>query len=351
MKKKLRKRIVNHSIAWTFAYLGLWFIRVFGSEDPNATLLSTYQWMIVILFAGVFTGIGNGIYEHFYVRKNIYKTPLGKLLLFISIRHIVFMSTLFVLIGFIIHNYLDTEQSLNNYYYQLFTKDGLVFIIYTFLAGFLIAFITEIDRKIGPGNLLKLLMGKFYKPQEGVRVFMFLDLQSSTTIAEKLGHIKYSAFIQDCFRDLTVVEKTDAEIYQYVGDEAVLNWDLEAMQYNGNAIQAFTKYCKQLEKRKEYYHKTYGLHPVFKAGIHVGPVMVAEVGEIKRDIAFHGDTLNTAARIQGMCNDLKQLLLVSDDYIKLLKNQSDYKIDFQGEITLRGKEKAMPVFSITTPFA
>jgi len=34
--------------------------------------------------------------------------------------------------------------------------------------------------------------------------------------------------------------------------------------------------------------------------------VVAEVGEIKTEIAYHGDTINTAARIQEQCNVLKQ---------------------------------------------
>ncbi len=36
---------------------------------------------------------------------------------------------------------------------------------------------------------------------------------------------------------------------------------------------------------------------------------VLEVGEIKRDISYLGDVLNTAARIQGKCNDYGEDLL------------------------------------------
>ena len=57
-----------------------------------------------------------------------------------------------------------------------------------------------------------------YELLEEKRIFMFLDLRSSTFIAEKLGHKLYSEFIQDCFLDLEVVRRHKAEIYQYVGD-------------------------------------------------------------------------------------------------------------------------------------
>ena len=55
-----------------------------------------------------------------------------------------------------------------------------------------------------------------------------MDLKSSTTYAEKLGHIKYSQLLQDFFSDLTdVVSQFNVQVYQYVGDEAVISWDKE----------------------------------------------------------------------------------------------------------------------------
>jgi len=36
--------------------------------------------------------------------------------------------------------------------------------------------------------------------------------------------------------------------------------------------------------------------------LHLSIITAVEVGEIKREIAYHGDTINTAARTQRMCN-------------------------------------------------
>lgn len=85
-----------------------------------------------------------------------------------------------------------------------------------------------VSQKFGPGVLWNMFIGKYRNPKEEERVFMFLDLKPSTSIAEKLGHINFCRFIQDCFADLTlVITKHSVEIYQYVGDEAVLSWPLE----------------------------------------------------------------------------------------------------------------------------
>lgn len=40
----------------------------------------------------------------------------------------------------------------------------------------------------------------------------------------------------------------------------------------------------------------------FKAGLHGDKVTAVEAGDIKRDIAYYSDTLNTAARIEIVCN-------------------------------------------------
>lgn len=51
------------------------------------------------------------------------------------------------------------------------------------------------------------------------------------------------------------------------------------------------------------------MFPEFKAGLSLGLVTVAEVGELKTEFAYHGDVLNTAARIEGYCIEFNKPLL------------------------------------------
>jgi adenylate cyclase len=174
---------------------------------------------------------------------------------------------------------------------------------------------------------------------------MFLDLQSSTQHAEKLGHITYSKMIQDCFNDLGIVVENEAEIYQYVGDEVILTWKLQDGLRNQNCLNAYFKFKQQLGKKKEYYLQNYNCNPHFKAGMNAGIVTVAEVGKFKKEIAYHGDTINTAARIQGKCNELKQELLISER----LKNELStigFTFDKLGSIALKGKESEVRIYAV-----
>ena len=114
------------------------------------------------------------------------------------------------------------------YQKQLLNARILMQVVYWGIACMLALFILQVNEKFGQGVLINMLRGKYHLPKEEDRIFMFMDLKSSTSFAEKLGHIKYSQFLQDCFFDITdVVTKNDAKIYQYVGDEVVLSWGLK----------------------------------------------------------------------------------------------------------------------------
>jgi len=48
----------------------------------------------------------------------------------------------------------------------------------------------------------KIARGKYYKPKSENRIFMFVDLNSSTTLAEKLGNERYHELLKDFFADI-----------------------------------------------------------------------------------------------------------------------------------------------------
>ncbi len=252
-----------------------------------------------------------------------------------------------------------TLLAAGNWYYDLPSGRGNSLVDYWFSPAMSILFITALfgnivlsvyrtlQMKIGEEIFTDLLTGRFSPAREEDRAFLFLDLKSSTTIAESLGHEKYSFFIQDCFRDLHLaVVESNAQVYQYVGDEAVLTWNSRDAIHNAQCLTAFFLFEEHLSARHAYYEREYGVKPVFKGGIHLGKVMTAEVGVVKRDIAYHSDVLNTAARIQGLCNEKNARLLVSRDVLTALGGTSDFVFENKGEVLLRGKNNKVDVFEV-----
>jgi adenylate cyclase len=293
-----------------------------------------------------------GSLEVLYLSKLFRKKPFGITLLIKTTIYLMFM-LFFISMGTLytysseINKPLLSEEVLKLYVDFLFSARIVMAFIYWGIACMSALFILQVSDKFGQGVLISFLLGKYHRPKEDDRIFMFMDLKSSTTYAEKLGHIKYSQFIQDCFFDITdVITKYDAKIYQYVGDEVVLSWSIKEGIDHGHCINTFFAYDTLIKSKKNYYNKKYGIIPEFKAGLHLGKVTVAEVGEIKKELAYHGDVLNTAARIQGKCNDFRKRLLISESMKTKLENQHLFEFSDIGDVSLRGKAKSLSLYGV-----
>jgi len=236
-------------------------------------------------------------------------------------------------------------------YLKYLSSPGMVMmLIFWGLAVMSGMFIIHINNFFGHGVLVNFLVGRYQSPKEEVRIFMFMDMKSSTSYAEQYGHLQYSHLIQDCFYDLTdIVHKRSAQVYQYVGDEVILTWAVEDGTQNNNCIQTFFDFNKMIGKRGGYYKSKYGLIPEFKAGLHYGDVVITEIGGAKEEIAYHGDTINTAARIQSVCNERGKKLVVSAGLLSILHDtelDNKYHIESEGIAHLKGKKNATGIFSV-----
>lgn len=224
-----------------------------------------------------------------------------------------------------------------------FLKNGLVWAIVVSITQLLL----QINSKFGQGIFWDIISGKYNTPKEESRIFMFLDLNSSTAIAESLGDKKYHELLKDIFIDITnPILENRGEIYQYVGDEVVIAWRYSEGLTNNKCINCFFDIMAHLSFLSQKYTLKYGLLPTFKAGIHCGKVIAGEVGIIKRDITYSGDVLNTTSRIQNMCKEFNQEMLVSIVLLKELHLEKHYTTQMLGAIKLRGKDKEMQLVAI-----
>jgi len=201
--------------------------------------------------------------------------------------------------------------------------------------------------KYGPGNFRNLLLGRYFHPRTEERIFMFLDLRSSTAIAERLGNEKYFRFIHDFIDDATPpILYAQGEIYQYIGDEIVVSWTMPNGLTNHNYLNCFFDVQAAIQAKSTYYLQTYGAIPEFKAGLHYGAVISGEIGTVKKEITFSGDVLNTASRIQSECNKHQLDLLLSDELVNLDPLPANYAGRSIGKISLRGKAEEVGLSTV-----
>ena len=224
----------------------------------------------------------------------------------------------------------------------------LIVVFYTLVIYGLLLFFLQIIRLLGKGVLWKFIIGKYHKPREEERIFMFLDMKSSTTIAEQLGHVRFYNLLNELFHEISQpVLQTKAEIYQYVGDEVVLTWELEQGLMNSNCLKTFFLFQENLTRNREQYFNNFGVRPEFKAGLHFGKVVSAQIGDLKREIVYNGDVVNTASRIQNECNTYQRDCLISGELMNRLDPSHGFQWERMDAVLLRGKETEVELFSVS----
>lgn len=207
----------------------------------------------------------------------------------------------------------------------------------SFLLYLVVIFLSQLNSLLGPGVLLRFVTGRYHHPRRERRIFMFVDIENSTELSKNLSLEHYYGLVNDFFRDVAgPVLDSRGEIYEYVGDEVVISWKYEAGVRDANCVRAFFEIEKAVWKQSGQYLNRYGAVPAFKAGLHEGEVITAEMGGSKKVIAFNGEVLNVTARIQGQCNRLQRRLLVSQQLVDQLKIPGEVTPQSMGLIELRG---------------
>jgi len=354
MNKKTKKylKILWQSISfWTIAMMLFAFFRYYGINETGAIKgivqpLNLHLSIPLFAVSGCISGIIYANIKFFLIKYTSKKFSWGPNLILTSSFYFLFI----IIIGTFMRDIANTVFDItldNDIGWWINSQTFRAIILYMSLASVVFSFINIANDKFGKGVFIKMLLGKYRIPKEEKRVFLFLDLKSSTAIAEKLAHFKYSQLIQDCFYDLNeVAPKFEAEIYQYVGDEVVISWPYHKGIANNNCIALFFDFTQKLENKKEHYIGKYGVSPVFKAGLHGGKLMVAEVGLVKKELAFHGDVINTSSRIQSECNTYDETLLISEELLQHLKMTNTYSSHFLGKVILKGKQQKVNIHSI-----
>ena len=358
IKLKPKTRIVF--LEWFFIIIGVtalmylyYFITWWGLRDylkPNLFdgYLNTGFALLEIAIQGVLFGILFGLINLLVDSTKIRRKSFGAIFFLKSILYFVAVMISQTVVYVIFHIFsLVPVEMMQNMPDHVSVRFAISMTVYFIFVIMFITLILQVNRKFGYGVMFTMLMGKYHKPRIEQRIFMFLDMKDSTGNAERLGHYDYSRLIQSCLHDLTdLIIRYKAQVYQYVGDEVVLSWPTKRGMKDLNCINLFYAFEQRLNDRQNYYEKNYHAIPKFKAGLDEGSITVTEVGDIKREIAYHGDVLHTAARLEKMCNELEKKLLITQNLMSHFPAESGFDKEFMGEFQLRGKEHKEKVYGI-----
>ncbi len=349
-------RIIPFGAIWLFTGWVFLLVEAAATRSPMDVPDSAIQLdfrififsSVAIFLFGLMIGTIEMIFlENLFRNKRFITKILYKLDLYI------FLLLLVICITFPIAASL--EAGLPLFHPQIWERFKGFLFSYTFLSTllqmafslFLCLLYAGISENLGHAVLVNFFTGKYHQPLEEKRIFMFLDMKSSTTFAEQLGHIQYFDLLQDYYNDLSAsIINYWGEVYQYVGDEVVVSWPVSRGLENNNCIRSFFAMKGDLLKKADHYLEKYGVVPTFKAGAHLGYVTTGEIGSLKKEIIFTGDVLNVTSRIQGLCNAYKEELLVSEYLSVSLSPTSDFELAPVDTANLAGRKERKKLFAV-----
>lgn len=312
---------------------------------------SHYFWVNTL--GGTVAGIISGSFLIFFLRERFRSKSFGFALV---VNSVVIASLNFALSAAAYNLYLSVQTGRGVFSPQVLEETAVLmrnsYYVKNLLFWSIVVVLTiiglHVNEKYGPGVLSKLILGRYHHPREEERIFMFVDIKSSTTIAEKLGHIRFFNLLNDFFRDITnPILYSSGEISQYVGDEVVISWTIKDGVRNANCVRCFNGMLDAIQNRAMRYRRKYGLVPEFKAGLHCGIVTTGEIGVIKKDIVFSGDVMNTASRIQSVCNQYEVRILLSKYLLdKLNLPPNSFHPQRVGSIELKGKRNKVELYTL-----
>jgi class 3 adenylate cyclase len=223
---------------------------------------------------------------------------------------------------------------------------------YPFIVGIafdisiLIGAIHELIRLVGGRVLVNVMLGRYRRPTREQRVLLFLDLAGSTTLAEQMGELRVQDLLTRFFFDIDeAIVSHGGEVHAYVGDEVIVSWPVSTTPRRAY-VDCFFAIEDRIAALADRYEAEFGLVPEFRAGIHAGPVVISECGDSRRQVAYFGDTVNVAARLQAHCKEAGRRLLVSGELVRLLPERTGLLVESLGPTELRGRAAPVELFAV-----
>ncbi|MEQ9422963.1 MAG: hypothetical protein RJQ09_01000 [Cyclobacteriaceae bacterium] len=198
------------TLAWVAVSLIQIAISYVGATEMGFTITMD-QIMIAYraaILSGMLAGLIGGSAITFFWEKWLRSKPYGWTLksIFISftvIYFIVSIPTTFFFQASLLNLDYNDPALIGRTFDRLFSSNAIMNFFFWLMIVLSTMILLLVNDKYGPGVFGKFLMGRYFNPKRKERIFMFLDLRSSTAIAEKLGEEKYFRFLKEVYKTVT----------------------------------------------------------------------------------------------------------------------------------------------------
>jgi adenylate cyclase len=223
-----------------------------------------------------------------------------------------------------------------------------------YAVGFLVLvnLVVAVTNIIGPRTFRNFVVGRYHTPVEENRFVLFVDIVGSTGLAERLGGVGIHRFLDRTFRLMTLsVVDYRGEILNYVGDEVIVTWPERSGAADCGPLRCFAAMRDELARASGQFEREFGAAPRIRGSLHFGPVIVGEIGDVKRAIVFNGDVMNTAARLETLSRTVDGGFLASRAAMERFSSPPPFAVRDLGRLPIRGRAHGIDVVGIDAPAA
>ena len=223
-------------------------------------------------------------------------------------------------------------------------------VIYSAVFAVLANLVLGITNIIGPRSFLNFITGRYHTPVEEKRFVLFVDIAGSTGLAERLGSLGIHRLLDHTFRLLTLsVVDYRGEVLNYVGDEVIVTWPQHSGAVDCRPLRCFVAMRDELSRASRQLEQEFGIVPRIRGSLHFGPVIVGEIGDIKRAIVFNGDVMNTAARLEELSCGVEGGFLISRAAMERFNSVPPFAVRDLGRLPIRGRTDGVDVVGLDRP--
>ncbi len=208
--------------------------------------------------------------------------------------------------------------------------------------------VVQVEELMGRRMFLGFLLGRYERPKAEERIVLTIDLVSSTTLAERMGDMRYYRYLNQVYSLMTdAVLRNEADIHKYVGDEIIFTWPMRVGVRYENCLDLYFDIMERIQEHAEELKGEFGVVPQYRGAVHGGRVISAQIGHIKRAIDLSGDVMNSVSRMLGLAKEMKTDLLVSAELLHRIPNASErFTIGPQHIIPVKGRRREVRVHTL-----
>ncbi len=163
-----------------------------------------------------------------------------------------------------------------------------------------------------------------------------------------MGDLRYFRFINTTYSLMTdAVLRNEADIHKYVGDEVIFTWPMKVGVRYENCLDLFFDIEERIAQHAEVLRGEFGVVPAFRAALHGGRVISAQIGHTKRSVELSGDVMNSVSRMLGVAKDMKVDMLISSEMLGRLPHAHErFSIGPEMVAPVKGRKREVRVHEI-----